>query len=171
MKIRTGGPTDAADILRLLDDAVAWLAALGRTGQWGDQPWTSRPAAVDRIHTYARDFLVRIAEDDDGTTVGACVLAEKGPASATPAGEPELYIRYLVTDRSRTGSGIGAALIADAVEETRRRGVGLLRVDCYAGDDQRLVGQYRRLGFTATDTFEVEQPNGTWPGQILEIRV
>jgi len=43
--------------------------------------------------------------------------------------------------------------------------------DCYAGDSRRLVRQYLRLGFTPTETFEVEQPNGTWPGQILEIRV
>ena len=68
----------------------------------------------------------------------ACVLAEVAPPYATPVTEPELYIRYLVTDRGRSGSGIGAELIADAIEETRRRGIGLLRVDCYAGDDRRL---------------------------------
>lgn len=85
--------------------------------------------------------------------------------------EPELFVRILVTDRSRKGSGIGAALIADAVEETRRRGLGLLRVDCYAGADRRLVGQYRALGFTETESFEVEQPDGVWPGQVLAIRL
>ncbi|GAA2140082.1 hypothetical protein GCM10009760_22950 [Kitasatospora kazusensis] len=171
MKIRTGGPEDAADILRLLDEAVAWLTSLGRTGQWGDQPWTSRPAAVERIHAYTREFLVRVAEDESGAVVGACMLADEGSEHIAPAAEPELYIRHLITDRSRSGSGIGAALVADAVEETVRRGLGLLRVDCYAGGDQRLVGQYRRLGFTPTDTFEVPLSDRDWPGQILEIRV
>lgn len=171
MKIRTGGPADAADIIALLDTAIAWLAAQGRTGQWGELPWSSRPAAVQRIHDYARDHLLRIAEDAEGRTVGACVLADVPHPSVTPATEPELYVRHLVTDRARSGSGIGAALIADALAQARRRGVGLLRVDCYAGDDRRLVGQYRALGFTETDAFEVEQPSGPWPGQILEIRI
>ncbi|MFI6447969.1 GNAT family N-acetyltransferase [Kitasatospora sp. NPDC050543] len=171
MKIRTGGPDDAADIIALLDSAIAWLASLGRTGQWGDRPWSSRPAAVEHIHGYTRDFLVRLAEDAGGRTVGCCVLAEVAPDYVTAAPERELYVRNLVTDRSRSGSGIGAALIADAVEEARRRGIGLLRVDCYAGDDRRLVGRYRALGFTETNAFEVQQPSGPWPGQVLEIRV
>ncbi len=171
MKIRTGGPADAADILRMLDDAVTWLISLGRTGQWGDRPWTSRPAAVERIHTYAAEFLVRIAEDENGTTVGSCVLSEKVPSYATPVTEPELYLWNLVTDRSRSGSGIGAALVADAIEEARNRGIALLRVDCYAGDDHRLVDQYRHLGFTPTDPFELDRAEGPWPGQILEIRI
>ena len=44
MKIRTGGLADIPDILSMLDGAIAWLAAQGRTGQWGDQPFsTDRP--------------------------------------------------------------------------------------------------------------------------------
>ncbi|MFB7665147.1 GNAT family N-acetyltransferase [Kitasatospora sp. NPDC056138] len=174
MKIRTGGPDDTADILNLLDGAVAWLVSLGRTGQWGDQPWSSRPAAVDRVHAYTGDadtFLVRLAEDADGTVVGCCVVSEQANNYATEIDERELYVRNLVTDRSRKGSGIGAALIADALAEARRRGIGLVRVDCYADGDRRLVGQYLELGFTPTETFEVEQPSGLWRGQILEIRV
>jgi GNAT superfamily N-acetyltransferase len=85
--------------------------------------------------------------------------------------ERELYVRNLVTDRTHKGSGIGAALIADALDEARRRGIGLLRVDCYGGADRKLVGQYRALGFTETEAFEVEQPNGVWVGQVLEIRL
>ncbi|WP_371479978.1 GNAT family N-acetyltransferase [Kitasatospora sp. NBC_00315] len=171
MKIRTGGPEDAADIIALLDSAIAWLTSLGRTGQWGERPWSVRPAAVQRIHEYTRDHLVRIAEDAGGRTIGACVLSETPAGYATPVDERELYVRNLVTERARSGSGIGAALIADALSEARRRGIRLLRVDCYAGGDRRLVGQYRALGFTETDAFEVEQPGGPWPGQILEIRL
>ncbi|GAA2252640.1 MULTISPECIES: GNAT family N-acetyltransferase [Kitasatospora] len=174
MRIRTGGPDDLIGVLGLLDGAVAWLASLGRTGQWGDQPWSSRPTAVERVRSYAGDadtFLLRIAEAEDGTVVGSCVLSEQATDYATVAGERELYIRNLVTDRSRKGSGIGAALVADALEEARRRGIALVRVDCYADGDRRLVGQYQKLGFTPTDAFEVAQPNGPWRGQILEIRI
>jgi GNAT superfamily N-acetyltransferase len=171
MKIRTGGPEDATATLALLDAAVAWLAARGRTGQWGDRPWTSRPAATERIHRYAAEYLLRAADDPQGRTVGVCVLAETPPDYAPPVTERELYVRLLVTDREHTGRGIGAALVADAVAEARSRGIGLLRLDCYAGDDRALVAQYERLGFTPTDTFTVDQPDGPWPGQILAVRV
>ncbi|MEV7600172.1 GNAT family N-acetyltransferase [Kitasatospora sp. NPDC089797] len=172
MKIRNGGPADVPDILSLLDGAVSWLAAGERTGQWGDQPFSTIPARVDQVASYTGEgFLVRLAVDEEGRTVGCCVLAEQRGRFVPPSKEPELYVRLLVTDRTRKGSGIGAALIADAVEETRRRGFDLLRVDCYAGNDRKLVGQYRALGFTETETFEAEQPSGPWPGQVLEIRL
>ncbi|MFJ8628283.1 GNAT family N-acetyltransferase [Kitasatospora sp. NPDC093550] len=172
MKIRTGGPEDIPDILALLDGAVAWLAGQGRTGQWGDRPFSTSPARVEHIEQYGREpFLIRLAVDDEGRTVGSCVLSEERGAYIPAVDERELYVRNLVTDRARKGSGIGAALIADAVEEARRRGIGLLRVDCYGGADRRLVAQYRALGFTETEGFEVEQPNGVWPGQVLAIRL
>ncbi|MGW3043483.1 GNAT family N-acetyltransferase [Kitasatospora sp. NPDC001159] len=172
MKIRNGGPADVPDILALLDGAVSWLAGQDRTGQWGDQPFSTNQARVDQVSSYAAEpFLIRLAVDDDGRTVGCCVLSEDRGRWIPAVDERELYVRNLVTDRSRKGSGIGAALIADAIEETRRRGIGLLRVDCYGGADRKLVAQYRALGFTETESFEVEQPTGVWPGQVLAIRL
>ncbi|GJF34864.1 GCN5 family N-acetyltransferase [Kitasatospora sp. NE20-6] len=171
MKIRTGGPDDAAATLDLLDAAVAWLAADGRTGQWGDRPWTSRPASVERIHRYTAEYLLRAAEDASGRTIGVCLLSETSPDYAAPLDERELYVRLLVTDRALAGSGIGAALVADAAALARSRGIGLLRLDCYAGDDRRLVAHYERLGFTPTEPFEVDHPDGLWPGQLLTMRV
>ncbi|MFI8084234.1 GNAT family N-acetyltransferase [Kitasatospora sp. NPDC086009] len=172
MKIRTGGRADTADILALLDGAVAWLAARGRADQWGDRPWSSVPALIDRIDGYtAEPFLIRLATDDEGRTIGCCVLSEQASAYATAVDERELYVRNLVTDRSLKGSGIGAALIADALDEARRRGIGLLRVDCFASEDRRLVEQYRALGFTETEAFESEYKGRSWRGQILEIRL
>jgi hypothetical protein len=47
------------------------------------------------------------------------------------------------------------------------RNVGLLRVDCFAGNDGALVRFYERCGYTKTETFTV----GKWPGQVLERRV
>ncbi|MBV2152468.1 GNAT family N-acetyltransferase [Kitasatospora sp. SUK 42] len=170
--IRTGGPDDVPDILALLDGAVTWLTGQDRTGQWGDQPFSTNPARVEQVSSYAAEpFLIRLAVDEDGRTVGCCVLSEDRGKWIPAVNERELYVRNLVTDRSRKGSGIGAALIADAIEEARRRGIGLLRVDCYGGADRKLVAQYRALGFTETETFEVEQPRGVWPGQVLEIRL
>ncbi len=83
--------------------------------------------------------------------------------SQRPRKEPELYIRWLVTARPFAGHGVGGALIAHACGEARRQGVGLLRVDCYAGSDGRLVDYYRSNGFTEAETFMV----GTWRGRVL----
>ncbi|MFI2610701.1 GNAT family N-acetyltransferase [Kitasatospora sp. NPDC018619] len=173
LEIRTGGPEDVPDILALLDGAVAWLAARGRTGQWGDQPFSTDPARSEHVAKYAAEpFLIRLAVDGQGRTVGSCVLSEERGAHVPAVAERELFVRNLVTDRGRKGSGIGAALIADAVAQARRRGIGLLRVDCYAGADRRLVAQYRALGFTETEGFEVQRPDGdVWPGQVLAIRL
>lgn len=171
MKIRTGGPEDVPHLLTLLDGAVAWLVSTGRTGQWGTEPWSARPAAVARVERYAGGFLLRIAEVD-GRPAGACVLSEEPQEYAPPVDERELYIRLLVTDRALSGSGVGAALVEDAREEARRRGAALLRVDCYRGEDRALVRQYQALGFTATVPFTVERPGQEpWPGQILEQRL
>ncbi|MCX4747310.1 GNAT family N-acetyltransferase [Kitasatospora sp. NBC_01287] len=172
MKIRTATPDDLPAVLALGDSAVAWLTAQGRTGQWGSREWSTHPADVERIGRYARDYLMRLAEDDEGRVVGVCVLAQELPVHVTPAELPELYIRLLITDRARKGSGIGAALVADARAETVRRELPLLRVDCYRGDDQALVRQYLALGFTPCDTYDAVLADGTsWPGQVLEIRL
>ncbi|MET9874180.1 GNAT family N-acetyltransferase [Actinacidiphila glaucinigra] len=171
MKIRTGGPGDLPATLALLDEAIAWLTARGHGGQWGTSPWSSRPPAVERVTRYAEEYLLRVAETG-GRAVGVCVLAEERPDYAPPVEERELYVRLLVTDRSLSGSGIGAALVEDAVAETRRRGIRLLRVDCYAGGEGRLVRQYETLGFTRAQPFTVPRDEGAhWPGQILERRV
>ncbi|MEW9552598.1 hypothetical protein [Nonomuraea sp. NPDC050783] len=54
-----------------------------------------------------------------------------------------------------------------AAAEALARGVGLLRVDCYAGDDGRLVAYYESCGFTRVAPFRVKD----WPGMLLQRRL
>ncbi|MFC8720720.1 GNAT family N-acetyltransferase [Kitasatospora sp. NPDC057198] len=129
--------------------------------------------------------LVLIAEPDEGpdagpdgrpdggpapAPLGICVLADRAPDHLPPAGEPELFVRWLVTDPAHRGAGVGAALVAEARRRARAQGIGLLRVDCYAGGDGRLVAQYERLGFTRTAAFTEDRLTGPWPGRLLEQR-
>ncbi|NLU75697.1 GNAT family N-acetyltransferase [Streptomyces sp. HNM0575] len=168
IRIRPGGPADAPAIVGMLDSAVAWMNARGNTEQWGTAPWSSRPGGVARVERYTTEQSPFIAESD-GAPRGALVLGS-GPSPQlpiAPAGEPERYVRLLVSDRRYAGLGIGAALLAHAAEEARRAGVGLLRVDCWAGGGRELVAFYERNGFTATDRFT----HGDWPGQVLARRV
>ncbi len=131
--LRHGGPADAGAVLRLLDDATAWLVARGRTGQWGSGPASTDPRRIAQADAWATGGGLWLAEVD-GRPVGALVV---GTATeyVPPATEPELYVNLLVTDRAYAGRGIGGRLLAHAADLARQRGVGLLRVDCYAGDD------------------------------------
>ncbi|MDT0441907.1 GNAT family N-acetyltransferase [Streptomyces johnsoniae] len=166
MKIRQGGLDDLPVILGMLDGAVAWLAGRGRTGQWGSEPWSARPRAVERVREIVASGAPWIAEID-GEPAGSLTLTPGPGPYIAPVDEPEVYVHLLVTDRRFAGRGVGAALLAHAVAETRRQGVDLLRVDCYAGDDGRLVAYYRDQGFTPTERFSV----GDWPGQLLARRM
>ncbi|MGW5868776.1 GNAT family N-acetyltransferase [Streptomyces sp. NPDC055239] len=163
--IRPAGPADIPTVLALFDEAVAWLVSQGRTGQWGDQPWSTRPKTVALVEKYLNTGSAWIAEIG-GEAVGTVTLTDGPGAYIAPVDEPEQYIHLLT---ARNGTGAGAALLAHAAEETRSQGISLLRVDCYAGGDGKLVAFYERNGFTRTEAF-VEQ-DGTWPGQILARRV
>lgn len=168
IRIRPGGLADAPAILDMLDSAVAWMNARGNVEQWGTTPYSRKPGGVARVERYTTENDPYIAELD-GTPVGAMVL-DSGPSPQmpiAPAGEPERYVRLLVSDRRRAGLGIGAALLARAAEETRRARVKLLRVDCWAGGGGELVAFYERNGFTATERFL----SGAWPGQVLARRI
>ena len=79
-----------------------------------------------------------------------------------PIDEPERYIEALVTSRRHAGRGIGALLVAGAVEEARTAGAAVLRVDCWAGAPP-LVAWYERQGFVRSGTFDV----GGWIGQVF----
>lgn len=168
VRIRPGGPADASAIVGMLDSAVVWMNDRGNTEQWGTEPWSRRPGGVARVERYTTEHSPYIAESD-GTPVGALVLGS-GPSPQmpiAPAGEPERFVRLLVSDRRHAGRGIGAALLAHAAEETRRAGLELLRVDCWAGGGGELVAFYECHGFTPTERFLVD----TWPGQVLARRV
>ncbi|MER5645046.1 GNAT family N-acetyltransferase [Streptosporangium sp. NPDC002524] len=165
MIIRHGYLGDVPAVLAMFDGAVAWLSSLGRTGQWGSEPFSLNAARVEDITSWAMSGGMRIAELD-GRPAGCLVVGAAMPY-VPPASEPELYVQGLVVDRRHHGRGVGAVLLERARAEAAWLGVSLVRVDCYAGDDGRLVAYYESRGFTRTESFKV----GDWPGQILESRL
>lgn len=166
VEIRRGGPDDLPAVMAMLDGAVAWLDASGRTGQWGSEPFSADEGRTTRIADRLRDHEVWVAEVG-GEPAGVLTHAPEPPDYVSAADEPELYVTLLVTSRSFTGRGVGSALLDHAREQARRLGVELVRVDCYAGGDGRLVRYYEGNGFTPVRRFEV----GEWPGQLLADRV
>ncbi|MEU6642151.1 GNAT family N-acetyltransferase [Saccharomonospora sp. NPDC046836] len=166
IRLRPGGPDDAGPLLTMFDGAVAWLAANGREGQWGTEQWSGDPKRRARVDGWATGGNLLIAEID-GEPAGATAFAERPPAHIPPVDERELYIDLLITAREHTGRGVGALLLGQARLEARRRGVGLVRVDCWAGGDGALVRYYSGQGFTPTQRFQV----GDWVGQVFEDRL
>ena len=166
MHLRTGGTDDVPALLRMMDGAVAWLAAQGRTGQWGTEPYSVRAGAARKMTERVSRHTLWIAELD-GEPAGALILAAEPMPYVEAADEPERYVQLLVTDRRWAGRAVGSTLLDLAAAQTRRAGVGLLRVNCYAGYDGLLVRYYRDQGFTPVGTFTVEK----WPGQLLARRL
>jgi GNAT superfamily N-acetyltransferase len=167
--IRQAGRSDVPAVLALLDRATEWLVAQGRTDQWGTEPHSTNPRRVEQITGFADDGGLWVAEAD-GRVVGALTVGAALPY-VPPATEPELYVRLLVTDRASAGQGIGAELLDHARVLARAAGVGLLRVDCFAGGDGALIRYYEKQGFTRDVEFAVPVNGSEWPGQVLSQRL
>jgi GNAT superfamily N-acetyltransferase len=165
-RIRTGSAADAPAVVGLFDEAVAWLVNRGQEGQWGETPWSQRPALVERARVWAQGGGLRIADDEaDPTPLGALVLGVH-PPHVEPIDEPEVYVEALVTSRAHAGRRIGAQLVAAAADEARASGAAVLRVDCWAGAPP-LVAWYERQGFVRSGRFDVRG----WIGQVFEMRL
>jgi ribosomal protein S18 acetylase RimI-like enzyme len=162
--MRPGEPGDAATVLALWDKAVRWLVARGQVGQWGSEPVSARPAAVERVQRWTRDTGLTLAALG-GEVVGASVITDSCPPYVLSVEVPETYVAFLISDRDHAGEGIGSELVKQAVRDARAAGSELIRVDCWAGAPS-LVAWYERQGFTRTSTFEV---NDGWRGQVFEM--
>jgi GNAT superfamily N-acetyltransferase len=161
--LRTGSVADTDAVVGLMDRAVEWLVAQGRTGQWGDQPWSASDRRVARI----REMVERnelIVLEQGGVVVAALAHGPTPHDYVPPVDEPEDYVVLLVSDPGVRGAG--RRLLDESWRRARAGGLTLQRVDCYGGDDGKLVRFYESAGFTPTQRFEVDG----WPGQILERR-
>ncbi|RDW89519.1 hypothetical protein BP6252_01551 [Coleophoma cylindrospora] len=189
--LRPGTVEDAPAMLRLMDIATDWLVKKGQSGQWGTERHSDNPARIKQAIELAESGGTWIAVDsnwsssrtEDGFSgsestdnsgeedeelsiingvVGGLTVGQAN-TYVQPATEPELYVRYLATDRASSGKGIGTLLLEQARTLARKAGVSLLRLDCYAGGSGGLVRYYESQGFERMETFDI---NG-WPGQIL----
>lgn len=161
-KIRRGNERDASALLQLFDEAVAWLAQRGQGGQWGTEPWSTQPRAVDTVKGLAsKDLWV---QEVGAKVVGALVVGSSPEYVSRPA-QPELYVMLVITSRRWAGHSLGSQLIEHAETLASQRGLSVLRVDCWAGAPD-LVGWYESQGFAKTENFDLRG----WQGQVLAKR-
>jgi GNAT superfamily N-acetyltransferase len=147
------------------------MNARGNIQQWGTAPWTGDDKREAAVRGQAHGGGMWIAEDQDGTVLGAMVITETRPGYVPAAGERELYVNLLLVSRRHGGLGIGAALVGHARQEAAARGIGLIRVDCWAGEEGSLVRVYEKYGFSRIQELTVEVPTGEWPGMLLAMRL
>jgi GNAT superfamily N-acetyltransferase len=167
MRIRSGDREDVPLLLAFGDEAVAWMNARGNTQQWGTTPWTGDPKREAAFDKRVGTGGLRVLEDEDGTPLGAMVITEARQEYVPAVEERELYVNFLITSRAHSGRGVGRALIERAKQEAAERGIDLLRVDCWAGEDGNLVKVYESYGFSRVQEFSV----GEWPGMLLAMRL
>ena len=165
-QFRTGSIEGTDSVMALLDANVAWLVERGRSAQWGSEPWSGAPRLVEFVRDLLSSGVVTIAEMD-GEVVGTSVVTDHPMPYVPAADEPERYLKLLIATPAYRGHKIGHRLIERARELTVSDGVNLLRVDCWAGGDRRLVSYYMSEGFTPTQEIEVRP--GT-PVQVFEWR-
>ncbi len=162
VQFRTGSSEDTDALLALFDANVLWLAELGRSEQWGSEPFSANPKLVEFVRDLLANGGVTIAEID-GEVVGASVLTDH-PMPYVPAiEEPERYLKLLIASPAHRGKKIGHRLIELARELTVSEGVGLLRVDCWSGGDRRLVAYYTSEDFIPTEEIDVR------PGTAVQV--
>ncbi|RAG84432.1 GNAT family N-acetyltransferase [Streptacidiphilus pinicola] len=163
---------DVPRVLAVMDGIMEWLVSLGRTAQWGTQPWSESEALVDRVQGRVDRGELRVAATGDDEIAGVLSVSQQPGHYIQAAEEPELFINLLATNRRFKGRDVGGLLIAEAKAEAARRGLGLLRVDCFAGDDGRLKDWYASQGFTEVEPFTVRRDSGPdWPGMLFAMRV
>ncbi|HET7055510.1 MAG TPA: hypothetical protein VFI12_03555, partial [Thermomicrobiales bacterium] len=96
ISIRQGTIDDFDAILMLMDEAVAWLAGQGRTGQWGSEPFSTLTRSVEFMRGEIEENDLWLAEID-GEPVGAMLLGEAPTRYVESVAERELYLHLLVT--------------------------------------------------------------------------
>ncbi|WP_152648731.1 GNAT family N-acetyltransferase [Streptacidiphilus anmyonensis] len=172
LRLRLATPEDTSRVLAVMDGIMEWLVGLGRTAQWGTEPWSTSEALAARVLGRIERRELRVAVTPEDEIAGIVSVAREASDYVRPPEEPELFINLLATSRRFKGHDVGGLLIAEAKAEAARLGLGLLRVDCFAGDDGRLKDWYVSQGFTEVEPFVVKREGRPdWPGMLLAMRV
>lgn len=82
-------------------------------------------------------------------------------------------MHLLLTTRDPAYRGLGARLLEEAKKEARNRGIGLLRLSCYAGGDGGIVRTYEKMGFSRNPPEVIPVPDWgggkLWPKAVMEM--
>jgi GNAT superfamily N-acetyltransferase len=157
---------DLPAVLALFDEAVRWLVAQGWSGQWGTEPFSSYPEAVERFAAWIREGIFYVARSD-AAILGTIVINPGLPSYIAQQRDrlpqPALYLEAFATDRRYSGHGIGRRLLGLAEQAAQEQGIAWLLLDCWAGN-AALRRYYRQAGFAECGAFTL----GSWQGMLFK---
>ncbi|CAL8575947.1 hypothetical protein XPA_001841 [Xanthoria parietina] len=173
-----------ATCLHLFDESVVWLTSRGLSSQWGSEPLKNDPAHVKKVEKLIEQSTVLLAtpvksafSSSQPGILGICLFSSSHrchPEVIPPASEPEYYIQAILTSRSSpSAKGLGSAFVAEVERMAREAGIGLIRLDCYAGGEkgeEGLVRVYEKMGFQKSGGLLDYYESG-WMGQVMSRRV
>jgi len=130
--------SDAALITQILREAALWLQDTGKP-LWEASQFTEEKI-LPETHLY---YLVNV----DSDAAGLFKLEGTDDLFWPDVDQTKsLFLHKLVVRRLYAGTGLSTAILQYAIEETKRRGRGYLRLDCEASRP-RLRALYERFGF------------------------
>ncbi|HEU4784712.1 MAG TPA: GNAT family N-acetyltransferase [Ktedonobacterales bacterium] len=132
----------------------AFLEQLAPRLTSGIPPWRSREAMLatvrgwllDNLERMGADGAVFIAEDADGTPVGAATVERSAHFTGTPQGE----LGELAVIEAVEGQGVAALLLAAAEDWAREQGLPFLALGTGAANS-RARAFYARHGYQEED--------------------
>jgi GNAT superfamily N-acetyltransferase len=145
MEVSFAAADDVAEIVAILTEAAAWMAAR-HCPAWSASTLT--PDFVAPI-VVQRGFL---AARSGGMIAGVCTLSRTDPIfwPDDPPGEAA-YLHKLAVRRAFSGRAVTPALVEACQRVAESWGCNALRLDCHP----MLRGVYEALGFTYVDTRSV----------------
>jgi GNAT superfamily N-acetyltransferase len=147
LALRRASEHDLGVIVRLIEDAAAWLGTKN-TDQWA-RPWPSRTGRDGRILADLRRGRTWIGWDGAAPAATVTVDADENPHWPERwRQDPAIHVHRLVVDRSYARVGLGAELLNWAGRTGRRdHGAIWIRVNAWTTNRQ-LHAYYRRQGFS-----------------------
>jgi GNAT superfamily N-acetyltransferase len=138
VNVRRALPADAAVSAEILDEASAYIRALG-FGHW------TVPFPQDELaHRIERGELYLV--DVDGDPAATLTLLWDDPAFWGERPPDAVYLHKLAVRRAFAGRGLGAAIVDWVDGHAASAGREFVRLDCQR-DDPGIRAYYERLGF------------------------
>lgn len=149
LTVRRASTSDVLAVVTLLNEASAWLAAVG-TNQW------HYGARIERIIAGVESDTVWMAERDQHAVGTITVDDFADPEFWLPEDNPgdALYVHRTVVARAAAGQRIGAALFNWASLRAEASGLAWLRLDAWATNTQ-LQSYYLAHGWTNVRTLRL----------------
>jgi signal transduction histidine kinase/RimJ/RimL family protein N-acetyltransferase len=140
LEIKIALPEQLPLVMEIIGEAAAWLVARG-IDQWPSPPnehWWRR---MERYIANGEVYLAYLS----GEAMGSLRLTWEDPYWPTAAANAG-YVHLLAIRNRVHGLKMGTVLLTWAMDESRRRGKQVIRLDCAAGNG-RMRRYYEELGF------------------------